>query len=239
MDSMHVHSSRSSARHLAGALLILCAVGCSTTGDERSHEATPVPADIAYTVERGDALAAIAARFTGDATTWRAIAAHNGIDDPRRLAVGQRIEIPASLIPEPSAAAAVRTAEPAPRSERSSGADLRASEPEPPSLPEAREPVVISAVTTNRRFELDPLEQARFQGADRLVRVIGTYYPIALYSEPRNGSRLAQRVAPGTVFELQRELGDWLQVNTEAGREYLRRTDGEILSRRDVPAGTQ
>jgi|GEM_PF-2840619 len=236
MDQTHVDAPRSLVR-LTGALLILWASGCSMTGDAGpdapADVVAPAPTAIVYTVAPGDALAAIAARFTGDATAWRSIAAHNGIDDPRRLAVGQRIEIPASLIPAASgdapAAASDRASRPA-----APTTTPRADPVQPPALPVRQEPVVVSAVNANRRFELDPLQQTRFEGADRVVRVIGTYYPIALYTEPRNGSRLAQRVAPGTVLELQREVGDWLQVVAGPQVQYLRRGDGEILSPRDV-----
>jgi LysM repeat protein len=44
----------------------------------------------------GDTLASLAWREYGDATTWRAIARANGIDDPMRLQVGTELLIPAS-----------------------------------------------------------------------------------------------------------------------------------------------
>ncbi len=47
-----------------------------------------------YVVKRGDSLAAIAARLYRDPTRWRAIAAANAIDDPRRLPIGVRLAIP-------------------------------------------------------------------------------------------------------------------------------------------------
>jgi nucleoid-associated protein YgaU len=48
----------------------------------------------AWTVRRGDTLAAIAAAEYGDAAKWRVIADANGIDNPRRVAPGQVLIIP-------------------------------------------------------------------------------------------------------------------------------------------------
>jgi hypothetical protein len=45
-------------------------------------------------VKRGDTLAGITAEVYGDPTLWRTIAEANGLDDPRRLAVGGRLTIP-------------------------------------------------------------------------------------------------------------------------------------------------
>ena len=42
-----------------------------------------------YTVRQGDTLWDIACRFYGDGTRWRAIAAKNGVTDPRKLQVGK------------------------------------------------------------------------------------------------------------------------------------------------------
>ncbi len=47
-----------------------------------------------YTVSQGETLSTIAAHVYGASATWRPIAIHNGIDDPRALDIGQRLEIP-------------------------------------------------------------------------------------------------------------------------------------------------
>jgi nucleoid-associated protein YgaU len=47
-----------------------------------------------YIVSQNESISAIAGRVYNDATNWRPIAIHNAIDDPRKLAVGQRLLIP-------------------------------------------------------------------------------------------------------------------------------------------------
>ncbi len=47
-----------------------------------------------HVVVAGESLWSIAADELGDGARWRELAERNGISDPRRLAVGQEIEIP-------------------------------------------------------------------------------------------------------------------------------------------------
>jgi hypothetical protein len=47
-----------------------------------------------HVVRRGDSLASVANLAYNDPTAWRAIAANNGIEDPRRLTPGQTLQIP-------------------------------------------------------------------------------------------------------------------------------------------------
>lgn len=47
-----------------------------------------------YVVEAGDTLAGIAREKLGSADQWKVIAQANGIDDPARLQVGQKLKIP-------------------------------------------------------------------------------------------------------------------------------------------------
>lgn len=47
-----------------------------------------------YIVSQNETISAIAGRVFGDATNWRPIAIHNGIDDPRDLAPGLRLLVP-------------------------------------------------------------------------------------------------------------------------------------------------
>jgi len=55
-----------------------------------------------YTVTGGYTLAGIAARFYENPTLWRPIAVANGIDDPRAIAPGQELHVPALPFTDPS-----------------------------------------------------------------------------------------------------------------------------------------
>lgn len=57
-----------------------------TSGSSSSKETT-------YTVVRGDTLSSIAVRF---GTTYKVLAAYNGISNPNNISIGQKIKIPAS-----------------------------------------------------------------------------------------------------------------------------------------------
>jgi nucleoid-associated protein YgaU len=48
-----------------------------------------------YVVRAGDSLTGIARDRLGDAGKWRRIATANGVDQPDRIHVGQRLRIPA------------------------------------------------------------------------------------------------------------------------------------------------
>ena len=65
-----------------------------------------------YVVKRGDTLARIAKNELGDARLYQQIADLNGLRDPSRIAVGQRLEIPTrrELAPPPPPPAAPRAA---------------------------------------------------------------------------------------------------------------------------------
>lgn len=55
-----------------------------------------------YTVQHGDTLPGIAFRFYQDPALWRPIAAANGIDDPRAIAPGQALKVPALPFTDPA-----------------------------------------------------------------------------------------------------------------------------------------
>ena len=95
--------------------------------------------------------------------------------------------------------------------------------------------VVVEPVTRNRTFDMTPIEassldldQASNDAAPQ-VRVIGTYYPKGVYQQPASYSTLIMRVAPGTVFELEREINDWYKILTDQGVGYLRMVDGQLV----------
>jgi LysM repeat protein len=54
-----------------------------------------------YTVVRGDTLSGIAMRFYSDPSLWRPIAIANEIDDPRRIAPGQNLQVPSLPFTDP------------------------------------------------------------------------------------------------------------------------------------------
>lgn len=64
------------------ALAALAGTDLNIRSDERRIPRT-------YTVQTGDTLWAIACRFYGDGTRWSALAAENGIGDPKHLPVGR------------------------------------------------------------------------------------------------------------------------------------------------------
>ena len=111
----------------------------------------------------------------------------------------------------------------------------------------AEPPVELSPVDVNRRFDLAPLDgevtpvrRADDAGATldardiaappaRRVRVVGSYTPKGVYAQPAAYSRLLMRVAPGTEFDLDGEIGDWYGVVTPDGVGYLRDADARIV----------
>lgn len=56
------------------------------------------PVDTIYVVQAGDTLGTIAAKFYGDAKVYAVIAAKNGLKDPNKIQVGQKLVIPADII---------------------------------------------------------------------------------------------------------------------------------------------
>jgi nucleoid-associated protein YgaU len=61
-----------------------------------------------HVVSQGETLSTIAAQVYGASATWRPIAIHNGIDDPRALAVGLRLEIPRLPFQDPETGEVMR-----------------------------------------------------------------------------------------------------------------------------------
>ena len=69
------------------ALAALAGGGASSAAAPKRTDERVTPRT--YTVKQGDTLWDIACRFYGDGTRWRAIAAKNGVTDPRNLQVGK------------------------------------------------------------------------------------------------------------------------------------------------------
>lgn len=65
--------------------------------NRRLGASTDQGAEVVYTVQKGDTLSGIAAKY---GTTYQKIAAYNGITNPNLIRVGQKIKIPATSAPE-------------------------------------------------------------------------------------------------------------------------------------------
>ncbi len=209
--------------------LILTACGGTPDRTAASSDNTPyeVTEDynngvIRYTVQRGDRLGSIAQEFTGQSSKWRDIAQHNNISNPRRLMEGTVLEIPTDLIPGYQRPAPVTT------TQQSPALAIRRNQPTEVT------PVVVTPINTNRDFELNPIDenettQRAYVGTGTQVKVVGTYYPKGIYTEPAAYSKLIMRVAPGTVFSLDSQVNEWFKIETEKGTGYIRASDAAIL----------
>jgi len=189
---------------------------------------------IRYTVQRGDRLSDIALEFTGLSSNWRDIAAHNNISNPKSLREGSELEIPTSLIPgyERPRPAPIAQTEPLPTN----------TAPQTSTLAVRRDsagtqaPVVVSPVSTNRDFELSPIdpqansESQSYASGGQQIKVNGTYYPKGIYSEPAAYSRLMMRVAPGTLFTVDQQINEWYRIDTAKGTGYIRTSDADIMN---------
>lgn len=65
----------------------------TTTTQPTSTTSTPASAEIVYTVKAGDTLSGIATKYNVKGG-YQALAAYNGIKDPSKISVGQKIKIP-------------------------------------------------------------------------------------------------------------------------------------------------
>jgi LysM repeat protein len=106
-----------------------------------------MPVAMPYQLARGDTLRSVAERFYGEPALAAALQAFNEIDDPRRLSVGQAIDVPLVTlrlqkqtavtrtveqpVPKPSVPAPKKTAPPEPKP---SIAKAVQREPEPPPV---------------------------------------------------------------------------------------------------------
>lgn len=237
---------------LLASVVVLTA--CSMTGGNNKTTSYELSEDYAnsivrYTVQRGDRLSDIALEFTGEQSKWQAIAEHNGITNPRRLQQGAVLLIPTELIPgysssktgkssaKPSSDIALQLPKKsAPGNEvvSNSLAVKRASDIDSQNTSVGE--VVVSPVETNRDFNLNPIAGISDSGSEnsekeqRLVKVVGTYYPKGVYSQPAVYSDLLMRVAPGTTFRLDRRIDDWYRIVTGDGTGYIRANDAEVIN---------
>ncbi|MGQ7845485.1 LysM peptidoglycan-binding domain-containing protein [Granulosicoccus sp. 3-233] len=214
----------------------ICA-GCATpfAQQEASTLDDSTPSEIRHIIAPGDRLSDIALKYTGKVSQWEAIAAYNDITDPRTLRIGDSITIPPSMIPRQdsirdNATDLAINANASTNVKTGSLALQRARDTEADAID-----VKVVPVTTNRTFQMERLDESdigttQTQGVNPpRIKVIGTYYPKGVYQQPASYSRLMMRVAPGTVFELDREVNDWYKVITSEGTGYLRTIDGKLI----------
>ncbi|MFK7854141.1 MAG: LysM peptidoglycan-binding domain-containing protein [Granulosicoccus sp.] len=249
---MNKKNKTSSNLLAAIGMLTLMLQGCASGpfGNTKSAQTSDtLPPDIQYTVEKGDRLASISLAITGDMSHWQDIANYNDIVDPRKLRVGTVLFIPASLISTEDAQTLNAELD-RQQSDKSQSIEAASRPVTRVSLPasnalavvqssadadETQADVVLQPVVINRSFELNPIDKSELALSEQSdlappqVKVIGSYYPKGIYTQPASYSTLIMRVAPGTIFELEREVNDWYKVVTTQGIGYLRTVDGIIV----------
>lgn len=222
---------------LASALVLL--QGCATAPIEPAISEQPDTSEIVHRVRPHERLGDIALQYTGNATNWQKIAQYNGISNPRHLRIGAMIAIPDSWVAQgrsrintPDTTGENLQLAPSPRPHGNTTTNTLAIKR---STPQESADVVLNPVTTNRSFELNPINEptpikhtsGRAPAAN--VLVVGSYYPKGVYSQPVNYSPLMMRATPGTLFELEYLANDWYRVITEKGVGYLRKDDGKVV----------
>ena len=191
---------------------------------------------VEYTVKSGDRLSQIAQDVTGQSSTWREIAVFNSIDNPRNLQPGTVLAIPAELIvggyPSSTSTSVTQSEQilSTPTVAQSSSLAVRLNTAE-------EVPVVVTPINTNRDFQLNPIDPnapkpvRNYAGDGTKIKVIGSYYPKGIYTEPAAYSKLILRAAPGTLFVLDSQVNDWYKIETDSGSGYIRTSDAAIVEK--------
>jgi len=83
---------------LSTSLIVIGIAGCVTAPPVTNNAVSPntIPTETAYVIQKGDTLAKIAQKLTGNADNWKLIAQHNNISNSSKLKVGQQLLIPAN-----------------------------------------------------------------------------------------------------------------------------------------------
>ncbi len=203
---------------------------------EDQYQPAPIQqsADLYYVVRRGDLLGTIAEKLTGQRSNWEAIAKANGVTDPRKLRVGQRLVIPGYLMP-PTISTNVGNTVPSAVAlqsvDRTGANSAHATVTIDDVGPDAAD-VVVKKANPNKRFVLTPLGEetetthANLNGHN-YIKVVGTYFPKVVYRSPQLDAQLLMRVAPGTTFPLEKLDNGWYRVSTDQGIGFLRVEDGQ------------
>lgn len=263
--------SRSNTLLLSGFLLLaISACGQNQTRPQLQGLEANKPISVKYKVQRGDNLAKIAQKLTGDPENWAAIATINNITQPKTMSIGMILEIPDYLFPEMAQTQSsssngkkrvldnpaevpvvilesVAVEAQSVTTERKPTRSRKEWIFQASSLPGKLEiPAVVHRAVANRTFNIEriqasettntaathtaPTVSTAADGADaKMIRVIGTYYPKGIYSQPSYTSVLLMRVAPGTQLKLEKSFGEWLQIRTDKGSGYIRKIDAEVI----------
>jgi len=127
----------------------------------------------AYKVQPGDTMSILAKRLLGDSEKFYALARYNGIDDPRRIAVGQVLRIPGA--PKPVRAATPAPARMAPEPVANPQNPARARALRGTALAEMNKGNINRAVALlQQASRMDPGNGAIKADLDRALRVQGT-----------------------------------------------------------------
>jgi len=191
---------------------------------------------VEYTVKDGDRLSVIAKEITGQASAWHEIAEFNSIDNPRNLLPGTVLAIPTELIVDHHRSnEALRAQSTQIRPTAQAGASALAVR-----LNEADNArVVITPINTNRDFKLNPIDPnaprptQNYSGHGTQIKVIGSYYPKGIYTEPAAYSKLILRAAPGTLFVVDSQVNGWYKIDTVSGSGYIRTSDAAIVEKNE------
>jgi len=192
---------------------------------------------IDYKVKSGDRLSNIAEDITGRSSNWREIAEFNGIDNPNYLQTGTVLAIPTELI---SGYERIGDGHSTNVLVTQSDQTSRTTEAHSSSLALRRNDaveVIVTPINTNRDFELNPIDPnaprptQSYRGEEIKIRVVGSYYPKGIYTEPAAHSKLIQRATPGTLFVLDSKVNDWYKIETNSGSGYIRTGDAVIVEK--------
>ena len=214
---------------------------------------------IEYFVLPGDSLSKISLKLTEDVKNWKEIGQFNGVYDPSALQTGASLLIPEHLVTTstapyersvmtlhlgPSKSATASNSQTKPKRQPiaiAKAGSTMTQQPvalnrkpvfQPESLPGApRITPATRRVNVNREFQVTYFDAAANGeiGNSRMIKVVGTYYPKGIYSEPVGSSSLLMRVAPGSTFVYEESIGEWIKIRTETGTGYIRKIDAKIL----------
>jgi len=199
-----------------------------------------------HTIQANDRLSDIALEYTGNADNWMAIAEYNQLPASETLPLGKVIAIPGSLVTnelknqrlddelyKAGILAAVQS-QMTNRQAYNEKADINVAMMPTLSVKTSagassqKAAVTVQAVSRNTTFKLTPLAASKNKVKKQniktppvKVKVIGTYFPKGIYSQPANYSDLIMRATPGTLFELEQVHNDWFKIRTSEGIGYL------------------